>query len=224
MLKQISSSVVSAPKKQNQEYIYAKGDSVASDHYFRSEDSDCLDNITATKSSRPISLPNKSKIFATEQGILPVSNDISIQGRTAKILPELKSASLISIRKLCDDDCQVYFNKENLQVRKNNKLILVGTRNDRDGLYDIPIAKKVLHTNHYEEPIKHPSLYVQRYQPSPKQVLQQRRTKPKSILHEAFPNIHELADHNNFENAIANQKIQDYKAYNVVEKSNHILH
>ena len=217
MLKNISFSVVS-PSAQRQEYIYAKGDSAASDHYFRPEDSACLEDITTTASHQPITLPNKKQIYATDQGILPLSNNISKQGRTAKILPELKSASLISIGKLCDDDCQVYFDKRNLQVRKNNKLILQGKRNYKDGLYDIPIAKKVLHADNYNEPIKHPSLYQTRIIPSPQQHKQIRQPKRKSLLHEAFPALHMLANENDFDNVVAKQKIQDCKAYHIVEK------
>ena len=60
------------------------------------------------------------------------------------ILPQLKSASLISIGQLCDDNCDVHLNKTKLVAIKNDKVILEGTGNYVDGLWDIPVHKQTV--------------------------------------------------------------------------------
>ena len=143
----LKSSVVSS-KHNDTNYVYAKGDSAASDHYFREEDTDCLENIIETI-GKSITLPDGSQIQANRKGLLLTSTSLSTQTREAKILPNLKSASLISIGKLCDDGCKVNFDEHGMDVIKNNKVIMHGTRNKRDGLYDIPIQKTTLQSNNY---------------------------------------------------------------------------
>ena len=55
------------------------------------------------------------------------------------IIPALKSASLISLGQLCDDNCHILLTKSHLHTIKNGKTILTGYRNPRDGLWDIPL-------------------------------------------------------------------------------------
>ena len=76
------------------------------------------------------------------------------------ILPGLKSASLISIGQLCDDDCDVLLNKTKLVAIKDNKIILKGTRNYSDGLWDIPIYKRRISEQNYPDPSIHPGIYA----------------------------------------------------------------
>ena len=121
-----SLSVVSTrhPISKNPNIIIAKGDSAASDHYFRLCDTNCLTNIQDMKSA-PILLPDKSSISSSHMGLLP-NTDLSKNGRTVKILPQLRSASLISVGKLCNDGCTVHFDEEKMNVHKNNKIIMHG--------------------------------------------------------------------------------------------------
>ena len=121
--------------------ILAKGDSAASDHYFRLCDSSCLQNIQPTNSN-PIILPDKTTIHATHTGELPFHSSFTPSGKTAKILPQLTSASLISIGKLCDNNCWVTFDKLHMCVYKNNQEIMRGIRNPTNGLWDIPIPTR----------------------------------------------------------------------------------
>jgi hypothetical protein len=44
-----------------------------------------------------VMLPNKKTITVTSQGMLPFSDKLSPKAKNAMILPQLKSASLISI-------------------------------------------------------------------------------------------------------------------------------
>ena len=104
-------------------FIMAKGDSAASSHYWRKEDEICLNDVK--KFAGPsVLLPNKETITATQRGQLSLSPELSSQAQTAMILPQLKSASLISIGQLCDDDCDVLLNKQHLIAIKNKKVIL----------------------------------------------------------------------------------------------------
>ena len=77
------------------------------------------------------------------------------------ILPGLKSASLISIGQLCDDNCDVFLNKHTLLEVKDEEVILEGTRNQADGLWDITVQKTSI-TNNFNLLPKHPGLYKSR--------------------------------------------------------------
>jgi hypothetical protein len=77
---------------------------------------------------------------STSSGLLPFQPNLSTSARKVHIFKDLQSASLISLGQLCDDNCVVTLDKNELQVKKNNKLLLKGTRNPSDGLWDIPIT------------------------------------------------------------------------------------
>ena len=141
MINSTQSSIVSSSPSHSS-CIYAKGDSAASSHYFRAQDQDCLTHITPA-TSKHITLPDGSNLSATHKGFLPLPNLLSDQAREAHMLPNLQSAFLISIGKLCDDGCQVKFEKHSMNVYKKNSLILQGTRNFHDGLYDVPLLPHI---------------------------------------------------------------------------------
>ena len=104
-------------------------------------------------------LPNNTMITANERGQIPLSNILSNQAKTAHILPKLASASLISLGKLCDDDCTIMLHKKVMVAIKNNKIILKGIRNPVDRLWDIPIYKDGIMEKNYPMPPIHPGLY-----------------------------------------------------------------
>ena len=85
-------------------------------------------------------LPNKESITSTESGHLPIPH-ISPTSTKAHILPGLKSASLISLGQLCNNDCIIHLTKKTLHVFKHKKLILTGYRNLNDGLWDVPLPQ-----------------------------------------------------------------------------------
>ena len=97
-------------------------------------------------------------IAADRKGILPLSEELSDAAKTAMILPNLRSASLISMGQLCDDGCDVLFNKDILLVMKNKKIVLRGIRNRRDNLWDIPIEKCKISPQNYHLPSHRPAL------------------------------------------------------------------
>ena len=140
----------------------AKGDSAASSHYWKEDDAKQLTNITKNASTN-VQLPNGKYITSSKQGELPLSDDLSPTARTATILPELKSSSLISLGRLCDDGCNIFLNYAKLYAIKNKKIVLEGTRNHRDGLWDIPIQKTKIDVN-VKFPTAHAGMYPARKQ------------------------------------------------------------
>ena len=55
----------------------------------------------------------------------------------------MTNESLISIGQLCDDDCIAIFSKNDLNIFKNNKLVLQGKRNKTGGLWNVPLAPTI---------------------------------------------------------------------------------
>ena len=83
-----------------------------------------------------------SILRSTKKGTLPLPcSTLSTRSTTANILPGLKSASLIALGKFCDDGCNVILNGNACYVIKNNKVVLRGTRNRQDDLWDIPFPQ-----------------------------------------------------------------------------------
>ena len=89
--------------------------------------------------------PDATPLQTTGTGQIPLSSKLSPQAQQGLILPHLKSASLIAMGPLCDDDCNVIFSKKHMAVIKNNEVILRGKRNKYDDLWDIPIEKNNHH-------------------------------------------------------------------------------
>ena len=90
-----------------------KGDSAASSHCLRKADKQCIKSITRFNRSS-ILLLNNLIITTNKKGLLPLSSNLLPNAQTVMILPNLKSASLISIGQLCDDNCNVILNKRRL--------------------------------------------------------------------------------------------------------------
>ena len=86
---------------------------------------------------------NGATIASTKKGILSLSDKLTKEGSTAKILPGLSNASLISLGQLCDDDCKLFLYKKTLIAVKDDEIIFEGKRNAKDGLWDIPVYKKI---------------------------------------------------------------------------------
>ena len=88
-------------------------------------------------------LPNGQTIKITKKGLLPIDNNLSKTAKMAYILPQLQNTSLLSIGQLCDDNCLAIFDKRNMYIIKNNKIILRGIRNLSDGLWDVILNKNL---------------------------------------------------------------------------------
>ena len=98
----------------------------------------------------PVTLPNGEAIKIPKKGLLPMDNKLSTTATTAYILPNLHNTSLLSIGQLCNDDCVAIFDKKNMYIVKNKKIILKGIRNLTDGLWDV-ILNNNAKNNHYNK-------------------------------------------------------------------------
>jgi hypothetical protein len=78
-------------------------------------------------------------MLPTMVGQLPLSPHLSAAAQTAFVLDDLKTGTLISLAQLCDDDCTALFTKYNVDIIKDDKVIITGCRMD-NGLWSIPIA------------------------------------------------------------------------------------
>ena len=115
-----------------------KADTGASAHYIKNDDKSFLLNVQPSLHPKQVQLPDETIIESTHDATLPI-NGISNFAKEATIFPDLTSASLLSIGQLCNDDCTAIFTKQNMKVIKNEKVILHGTRNLSDGLWDVPL-------------------------------------------------------------------------------------
>ena len=107
-------------------------------------------------------LPNNESIASTKKGQLPLSPNLTKAAKTAQILPQLASSSLISLGQLCDDDCIVLLHKKVLLAIKNKEVILQGIRNPIDQLWDIPVSKEIITEGNYPMPSIYPGIYPTR--------------------------------------------------------------
>ena len=119
---------------------FAKIDSGATHTYIKQNHSHLLKNKITLSNGPSAYLPNKQKIKATAQGVLPLHPTLSQASQTALVFPQLTNESLISVGQLCDDNCIVKFDKKTVTVHKNNKLILHGNRCYDDKLYNLNIS------------------------------------------------------------------------------------
>ena len=126
-------------KSLNNSVIIAKADSGASANYWRPQDIACMHNIREN-TGHTVLLPNGKNITSTKEGYLNISPKLNNNTRKATVLPDLQSASLLSLGTLCDDECEVLLNKTSMTVNKAGKCILKGYRNTKDGLWDVPIS------------------------------------------------------------------------------------
>ena len=122
--------------------VVAKADSGASQNYWRPEDCQCLTHIQSY-SGPSVTLPDADQLAPSEQGLISLSNKLSVTARRATVLPALKSASLISLGQICNDQCTVVINSNRLYAVKNRDvnikvqetdILLRGTQNPKVGL------------------------------------------------------------------------------------------
>ena len=79
---------------------------------------------------------------ATHQVQATLSPKLSAKAQEGHVLDGLTTGSLVSIGKLCDDDCIALFTKYNVRIVKNGEVIIEGRRNPNNGLYMIPLSPR----------------------------------------------------------------------------------
>ena len=92
-----------------------------------------------TKKSITVALPNGATLNTSTQCRLDI-HQISQQAATGFVLPGLANHSLVWISKLCDDDCEVIFDKTNVNVNKNKTTIWTGARDPTTRLWMLPLT------------------------------------------------------------------------------------
>ena len=99
-----------------------------------------VDNKREAMKPLTIHLPDGTRVKSTHEC------DITITGLpkvlTGHIVPQLKIASLIGIRVLCEAGCNVVFNNEHCDVIYNDNIILRGYKDPTTDLWTLPIINK----------------------------------------------------------------------------------
>ena len=86
-------------------------------------------------------------MLATHKVQLPLSQDLLLESQTGYMLNGLSTGSLVSIGKLCDDDCITLFHKYFVKTIKNGKVIIEGKRDNNNKLWKIQLAPQPLVAN-----------------------------------------------------------------------------
>ena len=81
-----------------------------------------------------VKLPDNTCMESTQISSLNISG-LSTQANKAHVFPQLLSANLISMGKLCDDSYHITFTSNNVTVHKHNKIILAELRDTQTGMY-----------------------------------------------------------------------------------------
>jgi hypothetical protein len=92
--------------------VTAKGDSAPSNHYWALRDTIALDKVTNATTPIAVTLPDKTQIVSIQRGQLPIKG-LSDDAKETRIFKDLNH-SLISLGQLCDDNCKVIFNKNEI--------------------------------------------------------------------------------------------------------------
>ena len=106
-------------------------------------------------------------------------------------------------------------NKSHLIAIKNNKIILEGTRNPYDKLWDIPVKKQNISPQNYRMPAIHPTIYPPRLNSKPRSNINHAEKAHASIeiFREELSKFQEIIDHNLLDNLLKKQT----KATNATE-------
>jgi hypothetical protein len=98
-----------------------------------------------------VNMPNGTTIQSSHTCNLLLT-DLPPQAGQAHILPGLVHNSLISVGQLCDNECSVTFNQDQVTVSKNRKHLTYGTRDPKSRLWRVNLKQKFetenVHCNH----------------------------------------------------------------------------
>ena len=117
----------------------AKADSGCTSHFFPLVPKIC-NSIRKSDNNLNVVLPNNEIITSNVQGLIPIEG-VSEKAKTTRLFPNIRAA-LISLGQLCDDDCTVTLRKNDMQVFRKDKLILEGSRNHNNGMWEIQLDNK----------------------------------------------------------------------------------
>ena len=98
--------------------------------------------VNCAPSDLKIRMPDGRHITASEQGSLPMVKHLSNNAAVAYKIPQL-AHSLLSIGKLCDNDCTAIFTKTNCYIMHKNTTIMKGDRDPSNSLLKILIQQNL---------------------------------------------------------------------------------
>ena len=93
----------------------------------------CTD-IQLTSTGPSVQVTNGANIESSTCAAIPLSNKLSQEAQVRHIFDNLKSGSLISIGKLCDDDSVAIITNYHVNIVKYGKIIIGGQRNPSNGI------------------------------------------------------------------------------------------
>jgi hypothetical protein len=109
-------------------------------------DSGCTSNIwsaTAPCTSNQaahiplsVNMPNGMSIQSSHTCDLLLT-DLPPQARKVHVFPGLVDNSLISVGQLCDNECDVIFNKDTVSGMNNGNCVMLGARDPQSGLWRV---------------------------------------------------------------------------------------
>ena len=112
-----------------------KADTGASRNFLKEEDITKLVNVHKLIDGPIVILLNSVLIKATHKCLLRLHDTLSNQLKEALVYPGITNESLISIGQIYDNNCLGLFSKKNINILKEDRLILTGTRNSSDVLW-----------------------------------------------------------------------------------------
>jgi hypothetical protein len=126
------------------ENYYAILDSGTTGTFVTTADARHLENTVAVDDSPVVLSASGNPMVSIVHGTLPISKHLSNHAQDAFELDALKTGSLVSLAKICDDDCLALFSKHDVKIIKNDQVIITGKRID-NGLLSIPIVSSQSH-------------------------------------------------------------------------------
>ena len=113
-------------------------DSAASDHFATEQ---CpLEQTKKITNPNPIFLSNGNYIVPSTEGEILHLPKIKSEYKTAQVCPENKNATLVSLGRLCDDDCLAVTNKHKMVIFKDEQLIMRAARCSKTGMYLVNLS------------------------------------------------------------------------------------
>ena len=131
-------SVLSLPSVDNPPSSHVMLDSGATGTFVSSSDAVHLRHPTPTSTGPTVLSASGDVMSSSLHGVLPLSARLSTKAQSAFVLDGLQTGTLVSLAQLCDDDCIAIFTKYDVQVLKNDTVIITGVRTP-NGLWAIPI-------------------------------------------------------------------------------------
>ena len=96
-----------------------------------------LTTIKRISNGPSIGLPDGRQLQIQHKGPLPLPNIVDKRAGDVNIVPQLSSASLLSVGQFTNFGCTAELSHSTAIIKKDHTPILTGYRNFRDGLWDV---------------------------------------------------------------------------------------